>query len=247
MAETLRFEKFFIEPQNTQVNQQASRISGPPRDTPTIVSSHPPKNMDTGTTFLIIAFLIGFSLITIFLDRFMHNYERPDFALGVTISALALCGAVLLIGYHSNPESKATQMIFTALLAIALAGKLLIDKNNIDDQENGRMSRRGTWWDCWQNNYRCNIIDKWDTWAKIAILGWVMVIIAQSKDPATSFETNSNPSPNKAIAEKSAAISIAHRAVQKAHRATKKAKHYQRSNLRNSKRLAPASTAPKAI
>jgi purine-cytosine permease-like protein len=138
--------------------------------------------MDTNTVFLAILVVIGFAIATVWFDRFMHNRERPNFAAGVTITAFAICGFLILFNGHHNLTHKATTLILFALILFVLAGNLLIDKNNIDDQEGGLMSKWGTWWDSGDDNYFSNIIDKWQTWAFICVVGWLMFSVAVNRD-----------------------------------------------------------------
>lgn len=138
--------------------------------------------MDTNTVFLAILVLIGSALAMVWFDRYMHNRERPNFAAGVMITAFAVCGILILSNWHYNLTHKATALIFFALVLIGLAGNLLVDKNNIDDQEGGLMSKRGTWWDFGDDSYFNNIIDKWQTWAVICVIGWLMYSVAVNRD-----------------------------------------------------------------
>lgn len=151
---------------------------------PIIVTSAPYSHtkMDTNTVFLVILVVIGFSMATVGLDRYMHNRERPDFAAGVTITAFAVCGVLILYAWHNNLTHKATSLILFALILIGLAGNLLIDKNNIDDQEGGLMPKWGTWWDYGADSYCNNILDKWQTWAFVCIVGWLMFSVAVNRD-----------------------------------------------------------------
>jgi len=126
--------------------------------------------------------VIGFALAMVFFDRYMHNRERPNFAAGVMITAFAICGFLFLFSGHYNLTHKATALILLALILIGLAGNLLIDKNNIDDQEGGLMSKWGTWWDRGEDNYFNNILDKWQTWAFICVIGWLMFSVAVNRD-----------------------------------------------------------------
>lgn len=140
--------------------------------------------MEITTTFWVFVIFISVAFITIGFDRVFHNRERPGFALGIWISAFAVCGMFLLFSFHSQLSHKAALLTFFALLLIVFAGTLLVDQNNIDDQESGRMSRYGTWWDGWEDNYFSNIFDKWETWAAIAFVGFLMFNVAVSNDPA---------------------------------------------------------------
>lgn len=138
--------------------------------------------MDTNTTLMVIAVVIGIAIATIGFDRFLHNRERPTFALGIWTSTFAVCGIIFLVNGHNNLTHKASALIFFALLIIALAGNILVDKNNIDDQLSGRMSGWGTWWDGWNNNYFNNVVDRWESWALIVVLGFVMFHVAFRND-----------------------------------------------------------------
>ena len=151
-----------------------------------IVASVPSPNrkMEITTTFWVFVILITVAIVTIGFDRVFHNRERPAFALGIWISAIAICGMFLLFSFHSQLSHKAALLTFFALLLIVFAGNLLVDQNNIEDQESGRMSRYGTWWDGWEDNYFSNIVDKWKTWAAIAFVGVLMFSVALKNDPA---------------------------------------------------------------
>ena len=140
--------------------------------------------MEITTTFWVFVILITVAIVTIGFDRVFHNRERPAFALGIWISAIAICGMFLLFSFHSQLSHKAALLTFFALLLIVFAGNLLVDQNNIEDQESGRMSRYGTWWDGWEDNYFSNIVDKWKTWAAIAFVGVLMFSVALKNDPA---------------------------------------------------------------
>lgn len=146
----------------------------------------PHTTMDTNTTFMVIAVVIAIAIATIGFDRFLHNRERPTFALGIWISTFAVCGIIFLVNGHNNLTHKASALIFFALLIIGLAGNILVDKNNIDDQLSGRMSGWGTWWDGWNNNYVNNVVDRWESWALIIVLGFVMVNIASKNESIQS-------------------------------------------------------------
>ncbi len=174
--------------------------------------------MDPISIFVLIAFVIGYALITITFDRFMHNYVRPNFALGVMVSALSICGLIILIFAYPNDHSKTSSLIFVALLILIMAGKLLIDQNDIDDQNAGRMSKWGTWWDGWDNNYLNNVIDKWETWAVIAFLGFAGFNLAMRSDFDDSFQASSDLSQSTAIATQSAKSKTAqHKATRARH------------------------------
>ncbi len=173
--------------------------------------------MDPLSILVLFAFVIGYSLLTIAFDRCMHNYVRPNFALGVMIAGLSICGLIFLVFAHPNDHSKASSLMFVAFLILVMVGKLLIDKNNIDDQNAGRMSKWGTWWDGWDNNYFYNIIDKWETWAVIAFLGFAGFNIAMRSEFDESFTASSNPSPSTASATQSATIKTAHHTVTRVH------------------------------
>lgn len=155
--------------------------------------------MDTNTVFLVILVVIGLAIGTVGFDRFLHNRERPNFAAGVMMTAFAACGVLLLITGHNNFNHKATSLMFFAFILIGLAGNLLIDKNNIDDQESGRMSKWGTWWDRGNDNYIANIVDKWETWGLICIIGLVMFNVAFSKETKEVTAAQASPAPVAAV------------------------------------------------
>jgi hypothetical protein len=176
--------------------------------------------MDTNTVFLVILVVIGLAIGTVGFDRFLHNRERPNFAAGVMMTAFAACGVLLLITGHNNFNHKATSLMFFAFILIGLAGNLLIDKNNIDDQESGRMSKWGTWWDRGNDNYIANIVDKWETWGLICIIGLVMFNVAFSKETKEVTAAQASPAPvapapkthnaNKNSSHKALKVSRAH-------------------------------------
>ncbi len=172
-----------------------------------IVASVPSPNrkMEITTTFWVFVILITVAIVTIGFDRVFHNRERPAFALGIWISAIAICGMFLLFSFHSQLSHKAALLTFFALLLIVFAGNLLVDQNNIEDQESGRMSRYGTWWDGWEDNYFSNIVDKWKTWAAIAFVGVLMFSVALKNDPADGAAAqmiNSSTNSNKVAIKK---------------------------------------------
>lgn len=82
----------------------------------------------------------------------------------------------------------------------------MVDQNNIEDQESGRMSRYGTWWDGWEDNYFSNIFDKWETWAAIAFVGVLMFNVAVRNDPADGAAPSSH-SAHSPIVEKTHIVS----------------------------------------
>lgn len=178
--------------------------------------SHKPK-MEITTTFWVFVILISVAFITIGFDRVFHNRERPGFALGIWISAFAVCGMFLLFSFHSQLSHKAALLTFFALLLIVFAGTLLVDQNNIDDQESGRMSRYGTWWDGWEDNYFSNIFDKWETWAAIAFVGFLMFNVAVSHDSSVVTQPISTLPRSKAAVPKPD--------IESPHRVSKQSKH----------------------
>lgn len=195
--------------------------------------SHKPK-MEITTTFWVFVIFISVAFITIGFDRVFHNRERPGFALGIWISAFAVCGMFLLFSFHSQLSHKAALLTFFALLLIVFAGTLLVDQNNIDDQESGRMSRYGTWWDGWEDNYFSNIFDKWETWAAIAFVGFLMFNVAVSNDPADGAvkqASNSSTNSNK-VAVKKAEVKTTQRQVHHAQPITQKM-HNSKQQMHN--------------
>lgn len=104
-------------------------------------------------------------------DCLFRGRFRRNFAIGYAVIAIAL-SAIVTMGACSPEEhyGKLKTIIVLAMLALCCIGSIVIDNVNISEQENRRMSRWGSWWDGFEDNYFSNIIDKWETYAVLAIL-----------------------------------------------------------------------------
>ena len=63
------------------------------------------------------------------------------------------------------------------------------------------MSKWGTWWDRGNDNYIANIVDKWETWGLICIIGLVMFNVAFSKETKEVTAAQAKPAPSAALAK----------------------------------------------
>ena len=61
------------------------------------------------------------------------------------------------------------------------------------------MSKWGTWWDRGNDNYIANIVDKWETWGLICIIGLVMFNVVFSKETKEVTAAQASPAPVAAV------------------------------------------------
>ena len=117
----------------------------------------------------------GLAVVSILIDSVFRGKLRTNYAAGVIVIACALAAIVMLLSGATAPvHSKAHQVILLGLLAVGAIGVVMRDNANIEDQEQGRMSRFGSWWNGFEDNYENNIIDKWETYAIMGVLMFLM-------------------------------------------------------------------------
>ncbi len=144
---------------------------------------------------LIVPIVIAVgAVLTILFDGAMRGEHRPNFAMGICLSAVALIALVCLNG-NMNLHSSLGILIVGSLLILALLGGLIVDQTNIDDQESGRMSRWGSWWDGFGDNYFQNVTDKWENIVLIAVIfiGMLYLVVkneyAAKSQPEIAFSS----------------------------------------------------------
>lgn len=146
---------------------------------------------------LIFGVCAGHALV----DWLFRGRFRRNFAIGYAVIAIALSAIVTLCA--CSPEEhygKVKTIIVLGMLALCCIGSIVIDNVNISEQENRRMSRWGSWWDGFEDNYVSNIIDKWETYAVLAFLLFCMgsmilkpeEVSAETHSPAIAKSTQAS-------------------------------------------------------
>jgi len=146
-----------------------------------------------------IFWIAGAALASILFDGAIRGRFRPHFMTGTCVIACAL-GMLVWFGNFPYASAKSSNIVVLALFIVVCIGSLLIDKNNIEDQENNRMSMWGSWWDGWDDNYFSNVFNKWKTWLFIGVFSYLLVVTALGKETTAGA---ANGSANKMIAARS--------------------------------------------
>ncbi|HEY9777769.1 MAG TPA: hypothetical protein V6C81_28675 [Planktothrix sp.] len=151
---------------------------------------------------LPMVFVVGSTLLGLLIDRIMHKSDRTGFVIGTSITTIAVCGMAALILSHPDFSEKGTRLLALGLFLMALVGGTFIDNNNIQDQEAGSMSKYGSWWDGWNDNYFTNIWDKSVSSILMVVVGILMVFVALMPDTAASVKAQTVAPVKEAVVTK---------------------------------------------
>jgi hypothetical protein len=147
--------------------------------------------------------------VTIAFDSSMHGRYRHGFANGVALQGSALSLMFFWFsGYSYNHPETPNTFIMLSLYLVMLVGKLIINKSNIADQQAGRMSKWGSWWDTFDDNYFFNIWSSRITYLYIFL--FVGALIFNTMGSRTLADSTQPSSPAR-VAQAKPAITAAHK------------------------------------
>lgn len=133
------------------------------------------KNMYEGVIFLS-AMIPVLGIVSIGLDTLMRGRFRSGNAKGTILSAAGIIGVFCWFGFHDRVDPQFGMIVLLLSILLYLFASLIIERNDIEDQESGRMSKWGDWWSDFNNNYFFNQLSLGINWIAISIVGGALLL-----------------------------------------------------------------------